>query len=1050
LPGTCWDHVLVNRFISIWIRILPHDKNMPDENLRSPSNGRENVCRAELPEGELSSAVRSARGGRQDLRRNENLLQLQIDRMPIASIVWDPQFRVTSWNPAAEKIFGFTAAEMHGKRPHGLILPENVSPQIDQLWSRLLNGDDTAHSVNENLTKDGRAILCEWSNTPLLAPDGSPIGVLSMAQDITKRIRAEQALAASEARFRNLYDSVPIALYQKTPEGHLLEANQALVELLGYPDRGALMAQNVNDLFEEPEDRVREKELLEGEGVVHGFQYPLRCYDGRRIWVKDICRVVKNEEGEVLCYEGSLEDITEKVRFEKVQSVIYTISQATVSTRSVDELYRSIHENLGELMPLQNFYISLYDPARDLISFPYFVDQYDLPGPPVKAGRGLTEYVLRTGRPLLASPQVFQQLVQQGEIELVGTDSVDWLGVPLKTEERVIGVMVAQSYTEEVRYNQKDVDLFEFVSTQIAMAIERKRAEEQIHRDAFHAQALVEVSRQIAGAGLDSPGILNAVAGSVSSLTGEACGIRLEAGGGEPAPLGILYPPESEIADGIDALLSSGSLPVGDGFFCEFNPDGEPVVLEKEPPAGAGSPLPAGIGAQLAQKGIKGLMIVPFQAHGKRTGVLVTARSESEEAYESEDLVFLQEIASRTGLAIANAQLFREVQRSLSKVEALRQIDIAITGSVDQRISLGIVLDQAISQLGVDAANALVLNPFTLSLDTITGRGFFTNTLKNTHLRLGEGYAGKAALERHSIYIPELQANESDLSRSPAFDQEGFVTYVAVPLIAQSRVKGVLEIFHRSPLDPGPEWWDFLEALAGQAAIAIDNASLFQELQQSNQELKLAYDATIEGWSSALDLRDRETEGHTQRVTELTLRMAREFGMSSEELVHVRRGALLHDIGKMGIPDQILRKPGVLTEEEMGEIRKHPTYAYNLLSPIAYLRPALDIPHCHHEKWDGTGYPRRLKGEDIPLVARIFAVADVWDALRSDRPYREAWSEEEALFYIREQSGKHFDPRVVEMFLRVRPWNQLDPFSLERSEDPGLIHIPINTRARTK
>jgi putative nucleotidyltransferase with HDIG domain len=227
----------------------------------------------------------------------------------------------------------------------------------------------------------------------------------------------------------------------------------------------------------------------------------------------------------------------------------------------------------------------------------------------------------------------------------------------------------------------------------------------------------------------------------------------------------------------------------------------------------------------------------------------------------------------------------------------------------------------------------------------------------------------------------------------------------------------VLEIFHRSPLAPDEEWFEFLDSLALQAAIALDNNSLFLDLQRSNVELSLAYDNTIEGWSHALDYRDQETEGHSRRVTELTLLIARQFGMSEAELVHVRRGALLHDIGKMGIPDRILLKPGPLTDEEWKIMRQHPVYSYDLLHPIAHLRPSLDIPYCHHEKWDGTGYPRGLKGEQIPLAARIFAVVDVWDALCSDRPYRPAWSVEKAKEYLLSNSGIHFDPNVVEIFL---------------------------------
>ncbi len=191
------------------------------------------------------------------------------------------------------------------------------------------------------------------------------------------------------------------------------------------------------------------------------------------------------------------------------------------------------------------------------------------------------------------------------------------------------------------------------------------------------------------------------------------------------------------------------------------------------------------------------------------------------------------------------------------------------------------------------------------------------------------------------------------------------------------------------------------------------------KLREANAQLLNAYEATIEGLSLALDLRDRETEGHCLRVTDLTVKLAQALNMHDEDIMHIRRGALLHDLGKIGIPDSILHKPDKLTEEEWITMRRHPQFAYDMLHSIEYLRPALDIPYNHHEKWDGTGYPRGLKGEEIPKVARMFAVADVWDALTSNRPYRTAWTEEQARTYIREQSGKHFDPEVVDLFFQV-------------------------------
>ncbi|MBK8617245.1 MAG: HD domain-containing protein [Anaerolineales bacterium] len=196
------------------------------------------------------------------------------------------------------------------------------------------------------------------------------------------------------------------------------------------------------------------------------------------------------------------------------------------------------------------------------------------------------------------------------------------------------------------------------------------------------------------------------------------------------------------------------------------------------------------------------------------------------------------------------------------------------------------------------------------------------------------------------------------------------------------------------------------------------NDALVRTLRRSNRDIKDAYETTLEGWSHALEIRDHETEGHTQRVTDFTTRIAIKMGFSEEQLIQIHRGALLHDIGKLGIPDVILHKPGPLTDAEMATMRTHTQIAYNLLYPIEYLRPALTIPTYHHEKWDGTGYPHGTKGNDIPLEARIFAVIDVYDALSYDRPYRKAWTKEKVIEYIKSESGKHFDPDVVKIFLQ--------------------------------
>jgi PAS domain S-box-containing protein/putative nucleotidyltransferase with HDIG domain len=368
-----------------------------------------------------------------------------------------------------------------------------------------------------------------------------------------------------------------------------------------------------------------------------------------------------------------------------------------------------------------------------------------------------------------------------------------------------------------------------------------------------------------------------------------------------------------------------------------------------------------------------------------------------------------------------------KTQRQIEHLIALSSIDRMISSNFDLKLTLSEILTHVTAELKVDAADILILDTSSQTLEFGAEHGFRTNIIRTAQVRLGEGYAGRVAMERKLVQVKARDEDAGNLFLNNILQDEDFSCYFGVPLITKGQLRGVLEIYHRSMLEPDGEWFEFLSTLAGQAAIATENAMLFEGLQRSSLELSLAYDATIEGWSRALDLRDKETEGHSLRVTDMTVKLARALGLTDEELAQVRWGALLHDIGKMGVPDQILLKPGALTEEEWVAMKKHPVFAYEMLSPIRYLRQALDIPYCHHEKWDGSGYPRGLKGEQIPLTARIFAIVDVWDALTSDRPYRAAWADQEALKYIQAASGTHFDPQVVDPFLAVIGRNPRTP-----------------------
>lgn len=348
----------------------------------------------------------------------------------------------------------------------------------------------------------------------------------------------------------------------------------------------------------------------------------------------------------------------------------------------------------------------------------------------------------------------------------------------------------------------------------------------------------------------------------------------------------------------------------------------------------------------------------------------------------------------------------------IKRLNNLRRIDLAITQCDDYEIMLNEILAAVCDSLGVEVADILL---------TDSGQDIF-------HLAAIKG------VENGDVFCSEFPATDSCLSMvlkdfetilshehgcehvTQRFRQK-FNFHGMTPLIAKGELKGILEIYHPDAPELEDGWKDFFYALGLQTAIAIDNIDLQARRQQANFELIKAYDETIAGWSHALDLRDHETEGHSQRVTEMTQLLAQELGISEKELVHIRRGALLHDIGKVGIPDSILLKPAALSDQEWEIMRCHPVYARDLMMPIVFLQPAMDIPYCHHEKWDGSGYPRGLKGEEIPLAARIFAVVDVWDALQSDRPYRKGWQNEAIFEYIQKQAGLHFDPQVVDVFI---------------------------------
>ena len=690
--------------------------------------------------------------------------------------------------------------------------------------------------------------------------------------------------------------------------------------------------------------------------------------------------------------------------------VLHSISQDIVRfAQEPEQIYVSIHKAAEKLMPCDVFMISLHNDTSNESIFVYTMEnrtRYALEDQP--SSEGLPGMVINMGKSIILENEL---AIKAEDFPRFGSDKHvnSVVAVPMYAGDKIIGMISAQSYLSN-SYSSEEQLLLEMLATHASTAIENTRLYTETERRLKELETINKLSSSLR---------------TTQSQT-EMCQILLDETldilGTDAGSVWIYRPAQNILkqraARGIATSTTRAQRSPDEGIVghifstgkhhISLNMKNDPLLLESDRTS---------IPEEFSTAGI------PITSNDGLLGVLIVQIASDIRAEEHiRLLVTLAEIA---GNAIHRADLFDQSQDQVHKLTTLRDIDAAIASSTDLRVTLNILIDHTKRHLKVDAIDILLYHPEVQSLSYLCSTGFNTPSPSRPLVRVGEGLAGQAVMQGNLVQISDLRKSP-EARRDPFFIHEGFVSYIGVPLIIKGQIKGLFEIFHRSQITTDHEWMQFMHTLTGQAAIAIDNSQLFENLQRSNQEIRQAYDTTLEGWARALELRDRETEGHTRRVTELTMRLAHFINIGEDEMVNINRGVLLHDIGKMGVPDQILRKTGPLTDIEWIEMRKHPQYAYDLLSPIPYLRPALDIPYCHHEHWDGSGYPRGLKGTQIPLSARIFSIVDIWDALLSDRPYRKAWPRDKVLEYLKEISGTILDPTVVETFLKML------------SEDKGL------------
>ena len=939
------------------------------------------------------------------------------------------------------------------------IIPEQYLDQYKERLTRILRGESLKEAAEYMVRgKTGRQHYVEVLSAPRYA-GGDIIGFQGVARDITARKRAEEALFESEQRFKSAFQYSAIGMALVSLEGKCLKVNSVLCSILGYSEDELLM--KTFQEYTHPDDLDGDLDYLNQllAGKIESYKMEKRYFhkNGKIIWGLLAVALAKDNTGAPLYLISQIEDITEH-------------KLADAALRKSEDRFRAWIENSSDLVTVvgadgtiqyasPSYGYQLGYKPEDLTG----VKVFDLIHPDDR------EHIMEIfgeniQKPDSAANAEFRVRHHDGSwqvFEGVGKTYLDEHG-------QVVGLISSRNITERNRaeealraseskfrsYNEY-APLGVFVVDQYGRYIEVNAAANQMLGYTEFELLQLSISDVLAPQSLEAGLQQFQTVVQDGSASGEFLFRRKDGTQFWATVLAVRLSEDRFMSycEDITERMQADKELRGTRRFLQSVQDAlsaHLAILDDEGTIVQVNSTWRDFGIQNGLKhsdhciGMNYLDVCDSAqgVHAEEASLVANAIRELLKGGNDEIRVeypchapgqqrwFIARITSfenndRMWIAVAHMDITErklaeaKIQRQLEHLTALSAIDRVIAANFDLKLSLSEILAHVTKELGVDAADILVLNPDSNMLEYGSARGFRTRAVRKAEVRLGESYAGRVALERQLIQIPDMGNEPENPLLTMHLAGEDFVCYYGVPLITKGQVKGVLEVFNRTALAPDGEWFDFLETLAGQAAIALENATLFESLQNSNVELSLAYDATIEGWSRALDMRDKETEGHTQRVTTMTVKLARAFGFSKSELVQVRWGALLHDIGKMGVPDGILLKPGPLTEEEWVVMRGHPTFANEMLSPIRYLRLALDIPNSHHEKWDGSGYPHGLKGTQIPLVARIFAVVDVWDALTSDRPYRPAWTEEKVREHILALSGTHFDPQVVDLFMQL-------------------------------